>query len=313
MKYTIIIDQSKSLEWGLSLSEAAMFSFVYALPSWAEQIHVNGQTWYFGSRNKAISEMPLITDKPDTVYRLYKALQSKGLIEWQKFGDKDCLRLTDLGRTWNTINKDANPALGKKSEATRKKIRVKAEKNPTYNNTTDNATNDKIYSFTKVNEADVSNFENIEIIDSEHYDLNAQNTTPPVLRGTPPAGDKTNVYLMYEAYCQFMEQKGYPISKNATGNSYRMQPKDAKALKDWAQWAEGMPGAGSAVEDWTQFVQAAWATGDKWLKSNFTVSVLCSQKDRVMINANKAKQNELDIDAIINADPNEDPMAKYFR
>jgi hypothetical protein len=62
MKYTINIDQVKSLEWGLTLSEAALFSFVYALPSWAEQMHIGGQTWYFGSRNKAVlgkkSELP---------------------------------------------------------------------------------------------------------------------------------------------------------------------------------------------------------------------------------------------------------------
>ena len=124
MKYTILIDQAKSIEWGLSLSEAAMFAFAYALPSWAEQIHVNGQTWYFGSRNKAIDEMPLITDKPDTVYRLYKSLQSKGLIEWQKFGEKDCIRLTELGKQWNKLDPDAaKTTVGKKSEATRKKIR----------------------------------------------------------------------------------------------------------------------------------------------------------------------------------------------
>ena len=86
MRYTISIDQTHSIEWGLSLSEAALFSFIYSLPAWAEQIHTKGETWFFASRNKAIDEMPIITDKSDTIYRLYKSLQSKGVIIWEKFG-----------------------------------------------------------------------------------------------------------------------------------------------------------------------------------------------------------------------------------
>ena len=130
MKYTINIDQVKSLEWGLTLSEAALFSFVYALPSWAEQMHIGGQTWYFGSRNKAVQEVPIITDKPDTIYRLYKSLQAKGLIEWQKFGEKDVIRLTDKAKEWNTVTDqpashktDEKTTLGKKSELPRKIFR----------------------------------------------------------------------------------------------------------------------------------------------------------------------------------------------
>ena len=104
MRYTISIDQTHSIEWGLSLSEAALFSFIYSLPAWAEQIHVNGQTWFFASRNKAIDEMPIITDKGDTIYRLYKSLQQKNIIDWQKFGEKDCIRITEKGKQWNSLN-----------------------------------------------------------------------------------------------------------------------------------------------------------------------------------------------------------------
>ena len=138
MRYTISIDQTHSIEWNLSLSEAALFSFIYSLPAWAEQIHVNGQTWFFASRNKAIDEMPIITDKADTIYRLYKSLQSKGIIDWQKFGEKDCILITEKGKNWNSSKTE----LGKKSESTRKKIRLKAEINPTYNSTKNNSTID---------------------------------------------------------------------------------------------------------------------------------------------------------------------------
>jgi hypothetical protein len=141
MTYTIQIDQQRSIEWGLNLSEAALFSFCYNLPAWADTAIVNGAVWYFASRNKAIEEMPLLTEKPDTVYRLYRSLQAKGLINWQKIGVKDYICLTEKAKAWN--NSENFPSAGKKSEQTRKKIREGSENFPTYNNTIDNSTSDR--------------------------------------------------------------------------------------------------------------------------------------------------------------------------
>ena len=140
MKYNILINQAKALEWELNLSEAAVFAFVYELPSWAESMHIDGQPWYFASRNKAIEEVPIITSKPDTMYRLYKSLQDKGLIRWQKVGGREYIQITEKGKTWNK----AHPSLGKKSEVARKIFRDSAEKNPTYNTIIDNITIDKL-------------------------------------------------------------------------------------------------------------------------------------------------------------------------
>jgi len=144
MKYTISIDQVHALEWGLSFSEAAVFSFCNELSTWAEPIVIGEQVWYFASRNKVTEELPWITDKPDTVYRAYKALNEKGVIRWQKQGQKDCIQLTEKGRMWNS---EKNPPqaveLGKKSELARKKIRVSSEKNPTDKYTIDKYTIDK--------------------------------------------------------------------------------------------------------------------------------------------------------------------------
>jgi len=139
MKYNILINQAKALEWELNLSEAAVFAFVYELPSWAESMHIDGKPWYFASRNKAIEEVPIITSKPDTMYRLYKSLQEKGLIMWQKVGEREYIQVTDKGKTWNKVH----PSLGKKSEQTRKIIRDTSENNPTYNTIIDNNTIDK--------------------------------------------------------------------------------------------------------------------------------------------------------------------------
>lgn len=141
MKYTSCIDNVRAVEWGLNLQEAYAFSFCYSLPSWAETLIIGGEVWYFGSRNKAMEEIPLLTDKPDTVYRHYKALAHKGIIEWKKVDGKDCIRITAKGKQWNTS--EINPQLGNKSESTRKNIRIHSEINPTNKSTINKGTIDK--------------------------------------------------------------------------------------------------------------------------------------------------------------------------
>jgi DNA-binding PadR family transcriptional regulator len=265
MKYTINIDQVKSLEWGLTLSEAALFSFVYALPSWAEQMHIGGQTWYFGSRNKAVQEVPIVTDKADTIYRLYKSLQAKGLIEWQKFGEKDVIRLTDKAKEWNTVTDraashktDEKTTLGKKSELPRKKIRATSENFPTYKNTIDNNTNDKKYSFSNEKEA-------------------TKEKTPNL------------VYQLYTQYATFFESRAGAQAFPRTGAGHLvLDAKDARALKEFVKYF-GEVHPGSAEEAWGDFLEAAWQAGDKWIRDNFCPHILWGQKNRLFTRAAKAQ------------------------
>jgi DNA-binding PadR family transcriptional regulator len=131
MKYTIVIDQLSAIEWGLNLTEAAVFDFLYSVPSWADAKEIGSHIYFLASRNKAIAEIPVVSDKPDTLYRIYRQLEDKGLILYLKDGRNDMIRLTDKGKTWNseknpglTDNPEKNPGeLGKKSEKPRKKIR----------------------------------------------------------------------------------------------------------------------------------------------------------------------------------------------
>ena len=141
MKYSINIDQINALDWGLSLSEAAVFTYLFNVPTWADAIQIEGQTFYFAARQKTCQDIPLISDKPDTIYRIYRALHEKGVISYLKHMGRDCMKITEKGKGWNS---EKNPSsiveLGKKSESTRKIFRKTSEKNPTYNSTIDNHT-----------------------------------------------------------------------------------------------------------------------------------------------------------------------------
>ena len=153
MKYSINIDQINSLAWDLNLSEAAVFTYLFHVPTWADPVLIDGQTFYFAARQKTCQDVPLISDKPDTIYRIYKSLAEKGVIEYLKHMGKDCMKITEKGKGWNS---EKNPSitieLGKKSESTRKIFRKDSEKNPTYKSTIDYTTNDKIIELQKQND-----------------------------------------------------------------------------------------------------------------------------------------------------------------
>lgn len=142
MQYTIKINQPKATEWGLNLQQATLFDFLYELPSWADCHILNGLDYHWITYSKIISEMPILSQHKDTIYRYMKFLSDKGLIEIQQQGLNIFVRTTRKGKVWN---RDAaeKQALGKKSEGSEKnpsslgkKSEPPPEKNPTYHNTT---------------------------------------------------------------------------------------------------------------------------------------------------------------------------------
>lgn len=116
MKYWTNIDNKRAIEWKLSLQEAYLFDWMYSLQSGADKITINGVDYFFASKSEAIKEMPILTNKVDTMYRYYKGLETKDLIIIKKVGGKDYISLTDKAKIW-----------GRKSE-------YNSENNPTYNN-----------------------------------------------------------------------------------------------------------------------------------------------------------------------------------
>jgi hypothetical protein len=285
MRYTISIDQTHSIEWNLSLSEAALFSFIYSLPSWAEQIHVNGQTWFFASRNKAIDEMPIITDKADTIYRLYKSLKSKGIIDWEKFGEKDCIMITEKGKNWNSSKTD----LGNKSESTRKKIRLKAEINPTYNSNKNNNTIDNsidINTNVFMPDEEINEFSNFSKVETQSkvnpFSIISQIEKEKTFAEQKEKERKPNpTYEAFTIFCQTFERlsgANYPKDKN--GN-YLMSKKDAGGMVYLMRNVEQVDRNGNSIEALKVFVTAAWNLNDKWIRSNFTPNTLYGQFSKI--------------------------------
>ena len=138
MQFTITINQAKALEWGLNAQQALLFAFVYSAPSWASPVEQNGATFYALSKAKIAEELPLLTDKADTAYRMLKALAAADLIVLSSTSSITLVRLTEKALDWNRKHdgsekyptpKEAGK-VGKKSDLPRKKIRSTSEKNP---------------------------------------------------------------------------------------------------------------------------------------------------------------------------------------
>lgn len=148
MRYSSVIDNITAKEWGLSVELAYIFDWVFTLPSWADSVTHQDGIFYFASRHKAIEELSLVSDRPDTIYRYYKKLEGFELIVLRKINGRDYIKLTEKAKAWGRLNE-----LGKNSELTANSEKIptelgknsefNSEKIPTnkniiiYNNTTD--------------------------------------------------------------------------------------------------------------------------------------------------------------------------------
>lgn len=139
MKFNIHVNQPQAIDLGIkNINQAHIFDLLSTCAVWADNEIIEKKVYYWVSRTVICNELPLLDMKPDTVYRHLKVLVSLGLIDYVKLGKKDCIRITKLGKNYqsNTIS-EINPST--MSETNPKKLGNKSENNseinPTYHTT----------------------------------------------------------------------------------------------------------------------------------------------------------------------------------
>ena len=136
IRYSIMIDNVNSKRWGLTIQEAYLFSWITTLPIWAEKVTHGNEVYYFASRTIVGEQIPLISNKPDTIYRYYKKLAQAGVITYEKILGKDCVQITEKGSHWGTSDySENNPSSENNPNKLGKKSENHSENNPTYKNT----------------------------------------------------------------------------------------------------------------------------------------------------------------------------------
>lgn len=145
MKFNLHINQMQAIEIGIkNVQEALIFDFL-SNRSFGDEVIVENTVWYFISRTKIVTELPILNLKKDTVYRYFKSLEKAGLIFYKTDKKRDLIRISAKGKKYYSDSVDytmseKNPSyyVGKKSENEKKlgkKSEKKSEKNPTYNTT----------------------------------------------------------------------------------------------------------------------------------------------------------------------------------
>lgn len=130
MQFTITINQVKALEWGLNSQQALLFAFVYGCPSWTKPVTTDDGVFFALSKAKIVEELPLLTDKPDTAYRMLKALDEAGLIQLSSTSNITLFRLTAKAAEWNQKLDGSEKYPTPPENTGRKKIRSTSDKSP---------------------------------------------------------------------------------------------------------------------------------------------------------------------------------------
>lgn len=129
MQYNLNINVVKAAEWGLDSRLACLFSYLFTVKLWAEPKIIDGQNWYWIAKSKIIQEVPILGDKPDTIYRQMKELQEKGLlvINKNKGLKRTYIQITQKALEWHH---EIDPVAVTNSNDIGKKSDVTSEKNP---------------------------------------------------------------------------------------------------------------------------------------------------------------------------------------
>ena len=130
--YNININVAFAKEYNLSFEHCALLKFFMMLQNRSDYMNNEWVIYYRANMKKIHEQLPLISEKDDTVYRYIKTLIDKWLL--QKLNKIDYYRVTNLWLKYELVgNKSEQPEIN--PIPTGNKSDTQPEKFPTYNNT----------------------------------------------------------------------------------------------------------------------------------------------------------------------------------
>jgi len=138
-------------------------------------------------------------------------------------------------------------------------------------------------------ENEFSHFEKVVINDSQSPKVNPFSIVANVekekessAKEKEKAERKPNpTYEAFTVFCQTFEElsgAAYPTDKNG---HYIMSGKDAGGMVYLMRFIEQVDRSGNTTDALKVFLNAAWKLNDKWIKANFTPSILHSQSSKI--------------------------------
>lgn len=133
IQFSSTLNNVKMKEWDLNANQGIVLDWIHNLHAWSDHKVMDGDVWYFAFRGKFIEDIPYITKHNDTVYRYFRQLEEKGLIDLTKVGRRDYVKITDKGKTWRFIKVGNKSELEDNSEINPSKLGNKSESNSEIN------------------------------------------------------------------------------------------------------------------------------------------------------------------------------------
>lgn len=107
MTHTISIDQQFAQVNDLTLTQVATLAAFITLPTWSNNVAINGFVWYMYSEKKMAEDFPLLFGVPKRCYKNITELADMGFVELTKLGRTKYVRFTERCRDWGK-GKDQN-------------------------------------------------------------------------------------------------------------------------------------------------------------------------------------------------------------
>ena len=138
-------------------------------------------------------------------------------------------------------------------------------------------------------ENEFSHFSKVTINDSQSPKVNPFTLITNVEKEKETAGKEKEkkerkpnpTYEAFTVFCQTFEElsgAAYPTDKNG---HYIMSGKDAGGMVYLMRFIEQVDRSGNTTDALKVFLNAAWKLNDKWIKANFTPSILHSQSSKI--------------------------------
>ena len=138
-------------------------------------------------------------------------------------------------------------------------------------------------------ENEFSHFSKVTINDSQSPKVNPFSIVANVEKEKETSGKEKEkperkpnpTYEAFTVFCQTFEElsgAAYPTDKNG---HYIMSGKDAGGMVYLMRFIEQVDRSGNTTDALKVFLNAAWKLNDKWIKANFTPSILHSQSSKI--------------------------------
>lgn len=165
----LILDLIRSKILDLNPTESILASCFFGLLA-QNPIQYGGKPYYMADYKNVSCYCSILPDKVDTLRRLYKRLETIGLITLIKIDNHVCFTPSQMLRDWGTVYKsdeaEKNPVIMEINPCFAEKNPVEAEKNPPYINIINN-NNNTIKKDAKASKENPSGFSQADFLNEE--------------------------------------------------------------------------------------------------------------------------------------------------